>query len=284
MRRNRQRVEKRKNEITKWLEENEVWFRTVFRFFGSLLTITISIFVAMIGYQEFKLKNNQAILSQLEIENKERKNQPFFTINQKYDLKKNQYVYSISNTGGEVRYSNLYLEPFVFIAVYSNDNVSVSDAQRVFIRIPGVFQYEESRKEDVLLSFSDKWVDTVLLEEPIHVNDSATILANNYINHLAWKNGTTLEKQWISANIVYHLSASYYDYKNDEKFEEIWYARSSDISNKTVGNNILFIQNLMGKWYSEAVEAEKIYDIDSMNISLEETLEECDKIIAEFLK
>lgn len=278
-------IEKYKNKKTKWLEENEVWFRTVLKFSTALLTITISLFVAKVGYQEYKLKNNQAILSQMEIEKEEREKQPFFTINQKYDSGKNQYIYSILNTGGQVRYSNLHLEPFVFIAIHNNDNADSSDIQRAFIRILGVFQYEDITTDDVLLCFRDKWVDTTLLEEtPIYHNDSATILVNSYLNHLAWKNGTTLEEQWISANIVYHLKASYYDYKNDEKFEEVWYARSNDMSDNTVGNNTLFIQNSMEQWYSEAVDAGNIYDIDSLNISLEETLRECDEIMADFTK
>lgn len=79
------------------------------------------------------------------------------------------------------------------------------------------------------------------------------------------------------------MDVSYYDYKNAEKHEEYWYARSSDISENTSGNNVLYIQNMMQQWYSEVGEKGNVYDIDSMNFSLEETLKKCDETMEYFI-
>lgn len=272
------------NIMSKRMKRNEIGVGAVFKSSATIMTILISLFVAMIGYKEYQLKNNQYILSQMEIEKNEREKQPFFNISRKYDEQKNQYIYSVLNTGGEVRYSNLYLEPYMFVEVNSKEDINIDNVKKAFVRIPGVFQYEDVTTDEVLFEFSDKWIDTNLLgDHSIQINNSTTILVNDYLNHLAWKNGQTLEDEWISANIVYRLQASYYDHKNDEKYEEYWYARSSDMSGNTSGNNILFIQNTMKQWYSEVMENGNVYDIDSMNLSLEETLKKCDETMEYFI-
>ena len=275
-----EKTKKNNSTKTEWLEKNEVWFRTVFKLFATMMTIIISFFVTVIDYQEYQLKKNQALLSRIEIDKSEREKQPFFSISQKYSDEKKQYIYSILNSGGTVRYSDLHLVPYAFIALYDNNDASSERAQKAFVKLPGLFQYENVTMDQELFSFSDRWIDTALIEEiPIQIDNSQTILVNNYLNHLAYENGLLIEDKWISANLVYHLQVSYYDYKNDEKFEDVWYARSSDMSGNTNGNNKLFIQESMQKWYSDAVDLSYVYEVDSMNMSLEETLVECDKIM-----
>lgn len=270
--------------MPKRIKKNEIGVGGIFKLLASIITILISLFATMIGYKEYQLKNNQYILSQMEIEKNEREKQPFFNISREYDEQRKQYIYSVLNTGGEVRYSDLYLEPYMFVVVYSEEDINIDNAKKAFVKIPGVFQYEDVTTDEVLFEFSDKWIDTNLLgDHPIQINDSTTVLVNDYLNHLAWENGQILEGEWISANIVYHLHVSYYDYKNDEKHEEYWYARSSDISENTSGNNVLYIQNMMQQWYSEVGEKGNVYDIDSMNFSLEETLKKCDETMEYFI-
>ena len=95
-----EKTKKNNSTKTEWLEKNEVWFRTVFKLFATMMTIIISFFVTVIGYQEYQLKKNQALLSRIEIDKSEREKQPFFSISQKYSDEKKQYIYSILNSGG----------------------------------------------------------------------------------------------------------------------------------------------------------------------------------------
>ena len=256
--------------MTMWLEKNKIWFATI-------LPLLVSIVVAIAGVASCYSDWKQAQLTALEIENQNREKQPFFAITQEYKQERGQYIYAIKNTGGEVRYSNLNIMPILFVTHYGKDG-SVSN--RAFISLQGLYQYEISDEDD-LIAFSDKWIDTALVGEfPIKINDSNIILLNDYLLHLCSKRNSYEKEEYVTGNLMYWINVSYYDYKNEEKYENIWCARSSDLSEITEGNNTLFIQPSLEEWY---FEEENHFSVDSMNLSLEEAVKKCEVYIDELL-
>lgn len=85
----------KQSEATKFLERNKIWFTAVIPTF-------ISIGVAGAGIASCQADFKQIELTNLEIEEKNMEKQPFFSIRQDFNEQRNQYIYKIVNTGGEV--------------------------------------------------------------------------------------------------------------------------------------------------------------------------------------
>lgn len=259
-----------KGKIVMWFEKNKIWFATI-------LPLVVSIVVAVAGVASSYSDYKQAQLTAMEIENQNREKQPFFAITQEYKQESGQYIYTIKNTGGEVRYSNLNIMPILCVTHYGKDG-SVSN--EAFISLPGLYQYEITDEDD-LIAFSDEWIDTTLVGElPIRINDSNIILVNDYLMHLCSKNNSYEKEEYVTGSLIYWINVSYYDYRNEEKYENIWCGRSGDLSGMTEGNNTLFIQPSLEKWY---FEEENHLSVDSMNLSLEDIVTECEVYIDELL-
>ena len=261
---------KEKNRMTKWLERNIVWFAT-------LLPLCVSIVIAVAAIASCRVDMKQAQLAAIEIEKQNKEKQPFFSIKQEYDTDKEQYIYSVYNTGGEVRYSNLYVMPFLYLS----DSRKGDDMKCELISLPGFYQYEQP-KGDEILAFSDRWVNTDLIKENMEViYDSKFILADNYLIQMCSEINYDMDSN-IFGRLVYKIQISYYDYKNQPIYDEIWCGRSSDISGKTEGNNFLFIDNTLKEKYRDGDIMKSEVEIDSLNISTEETMAKCRKCLEDF--
>lgn len=244
----------------------------------------VSIVVAVAGVVSCLADIKQAKLTELEIQNKNREKQPFFSIHQEYIQERKQYIYRVYNTGGEVRYSNLQIMPILFITQYAEDG---SVKNKASIDLPGLYQYEilDASDSNELISFSDKWVDTTLIcDNPISVNKSTTILLNDYLMHICAKNNSVEKEEYVTSSLGYWINVSYYNFQNIEMHENIWCGRSSDLSGRTEGNNVLFIQPSLAEWYKEGREIKKRFYVDSMNLTLEESLKECEECIDELIE
>ena len=116
----------------------------------------------------------------MEIENINEEKQPFFSIEQEYNQERDQYIYTIYNTGGEVRYSDLQIMPILYVKQYGTDREIKNQA---FKDMAGFYEYEIT--DDGLISFSDMWLDIAMLEEySLGNNDSDKILGNDYLTGL----------------------------------------------------------------------------------------------------
>lgn len=73
-----------------------------------------------------------------------------------------------------------------------------------------------------------------------------------------------------------------YDYKNTEIHKTIWYGRSSDFSNYSKGNNILFLQPALEQSYYKDDTIRK--DIDALNIANVECMDQCELVINDLLE
>lgn len=98
--------EKQKSRVTEFLERNKIWFTAV-------IPTLISIGVAGAGIASCQADFKQIELTNIEIEEKNMEKQPFFSIRQDFNKQRNQYIYKIVNTGGEVRYSDIQISPYL---------------------------------------------------------------------------------------------------------------------------------------------------------------------------
>lgn len=247
---------------------------------ATIMTIIISICGVRLGEKEYQLKSNEVRLSQLELEKEERAKQPFFSIDQDYDENKQKYIYYVHNTGGEVRYSNLNVTPLLHILQYSEAGKIVNQE---FITLMGFYQYETKTK-DQLFAFSDKCLDITLIDEvAIKNNNSSVVLGNDCLMNMCGKYNSLDKQGYVMGSIIYRIGISYYDYKNDKQFERIWCGRSGDFSGISNGNNILFIQPELENVYYNMLP-ENNANINSLNLTAEDTVKECDRCIDELFK
>lgn len=146
-------TENGKNRATHFLEINKIWFTTI-------IPLLVSMAVAAAGIASCWADIQQAKLTKMEIENINEEKQPFFSIEQEYNQERDQYIYTIYNTGGEVRYSDLQIMPILYVKQYGTDREIKNQA---FKDLAGFYEYEIT--DDGLISFSDMWLDIAMLEE-----------------------------------------------------------------------------------------------------------------------
>ena len=153
-------ADKRKNRFTLFLERNEIWFKTV-------LSLAVTVAALLVSFASYKTAEYQAQLSAAAVVSQVKEKQPFFSIEHIYDENRQQYIYGIINTGGQVRYSSISIFPYLHI--YQQDNqkkiLSPTDViedvgspyiNQAFIYLPGFYNYESvSVFDDGPIAFSD---------------------------------------------------------------------------------------------------------------------------------
>lgn len=260
------------NGASHFLEINKIWLTTI-------IPLLVSIAVAAAGIASCWADIQQAKLTKMEIENINQEKQPFFSIEQEYNQERDQYIYTIYNTGGEVRYSDLQIMPILYVKQYGTDGEIKNQA---FKGLAGFYEYEIT--DDGLISFSDTWLDIAMLEEySLENNDSDKILGNDYLGLFSRKNSNK-RKEYITSELIYWVQVSYYNYRNEETYENIWLGRASDRSNRTSGNNILFLQPSLEERYYDGNNTRSEAVIDSLNLSGEETAKQCEEYAEELFE
>ena len=280
--------DKRKNKFTLFLERNEIWFKTV-------LSLTVTVAALLVSLASYKTTEYQVKLSAITAEIQENEKQPFFSIEQIYDENKQQYIYGIINTGGQVRYSSISIFPYLRIYQMDNrkkilspmdviGNVSSPYINQAFIYLPVFYNYESvSAFDNCLIAFSDIWLETTRFYGQSSENQKEVLineLANDYFLELACYNNVDGKiSTTMSSEIVYLIEIIYYNHENSIDKSSIWLGRSSDLSQKTSGNNILTLNESFGIYYQEANKNGYTFAVDSLNISMEDVLEECNEYI-----
>lgn len=266
-------TENGKNRATHFLEINKIWFTTI-------IPLLVSMAVAAAGIASCWADIQQAKLTKMEIENINEEKQPFFSIEQEYNQERDQYIYTIYNTGGEVRYSDLQIMPILYVKQYGTDREIKNQA---FKDLAGFYEYEIT--DDGLISFSDMWLDIAMLEEySLGNNDSDKILGNDYLTGLFSRKNSNKRKEYITSELIYWVRVSYYNYRNEETYENIWLGRASDRSKRTSGNNILFLQPSLEERYYDGNNTKSEAVIDSLNLSGEETAKQCEEYAEELFE
>lgn len=204
-------TENGENRASHFLEINKIWFTTI-------IPLLVSIAVAAAGIASCWADIQQAKLTKMEIENINQEKQPFFPIEQEYNQERDQYIYTIYNTGGEVRYSDLQIMPILYVKQYGTDGEIKNQA---FKGLAGFYEYEIT--DDGLISFSDTWLDIAMLEEySLENNDSDKILGNDYLTGLFSRKNSNKRKEYITSELIYWVQVSYYNYRNEETYENIF--------------------------------------------------------------
>lgn len=148
---------------------------------------------------------------------------------------------------------------------------------------PIVIKDEPLSNNDELMAFSDKWVDMNDTNSSYYVEDgNMVVLDNDYLQFLCSRNNTLDRKDSTTGALVYRVFITYYDYKNTEVHKTIWYGRSSDFSNYSKGNNILFLQLALEQDYYKDATIRK--DVDALNIANVECMDQCELVINDLLE
>lgn len=279
--------DKRKNKYTIFLERNEIWFKTV-------LSLTVTVAALLVSFASYKTAEYQTQLSAAATVSQAKEKQPFFSIEHMYDDKRQQYIYGIINTGGQVRYSNISVFPYLHIYQQDNqksilspmdviENVESRYINQAFIYLPGFCNYDPvSFFDNGLIAFSDVWVEITRLcgHSP---NDLEEVLerelADEYFSEVVSSNNNENTPTTMSSEIVYLIEIVYYNYENKVSKESIWLGRSADLFQKTTGNTQLLFNDGLDMYYQEASIKGCTFAVDSMNESIESVLEKCNVYI-----
>ena len=170
--------------------------------------------------------------------------------------------------------------PILYVKQYGTDGEIKNQA---FKGLAGFYEYEIT--DDGLISFRDTWLDIAMLEEySLENNDSDKILGNDYLTGLFSRKNSNKRKEYITSELIYWVQVSYYNYRNEETYENIWLGRASDRSKRTSGNNILFLQSSLEERYYDGNNTRSEAVIDSLNLSGEETAKQCEEYAEELFE
>ena len=248
-----------KSKGTLFLERNEIWFKTV-------LSLAITIAAFCVSFASYRTAEHQAQLSALTQQNQDMEKQPYFIIENLFLEEDNEYTYLVRNTGGDVRYININLQPYLYVERKQN-GVS-KPLSYVFIDLPGLYRLSNIKlDEDTLFAFKD------YIFEDENLSDKS--LANELFLHYSSYDNLEGMNTSMYSQIIYDLQVTYVNYKNESKVDVITFSRSSDINEKTNGNTILSIDR------SETFKKNdsSIYSVDSLNLSRENIHKQCEEII-----
>lgn len=286
--------EKTKHKSTLFLERNEIWFKTVL----SLMATVAALLVSIASYNTAKY---QARLSASVAERENQEKQPFFSIQNIYDEEREQYIYSIVNTGGQIRDISIDISPFFFMSqedksfdLYIPMKNNNEDAQKhinvAFIYLPEFYVYEPADSSDILFSFSDCWLEvpSSCLQtedgEILEVYETEKQLASNYFAHVTSSNNIDELDTIMSSKIVYYVEIFYTNYENDLEKQTFWLSRAADSTGKSSGNVILYKNESIQKDYETALKTGNVQKIDSLNDPVDTVVNQCRDLIFSCLK
>ena len=286
--------EKTKHKSTLFLERNEIWFKTVL----SLMATVAALLVSIASYNTAKY---QARLSASVAERENQEKQPFFTIQNIYDEEREQYIYSIVNTGGQIRDIDIDILPFLFIAQEDkandlyipmvDDNVEVRKYNNVaFIYLPNFFVYEPANSSDILVSFSDCWVDAPssysLTEDGriLNVYKTERQLASSYFSRICSTHNIDELDTIMGSRMVYYVEILYNNYENDLEKHTFWLDRCADKTERTDGNVILYKSYSVQNDYETALKKGNVQKVDSLNDPVEDVVSQCTELAFSYLE
>lgn len=289
--------EKRKNKITAFLERNEIWFKTVL----SVALTTAALFVSMASCNNAQ---SQARLASITAAQDSREKNPFFSIEQYYDKEREQYIYGIVNTGGQIRQCRVVVNPYLVITQENRTEKNVSSSplderhadqklNTAYIYLPEFYTAEDpSIFVNGVLAFSDIWMDSTVSHDFSEIGVISgdefqePELADRYFSDLVSCNNVDDLPTRMHSHIEYYVEIYYYNYENTSQKETLWLSRGADAVGKAAGatgNQFLYYSKLYGEpqQYTDAKMSNHTYIIDSLNLPLNDIASECKEIIAE---
>lgn len=197
--------------------------------------------------------------------------EPYFSIENVYSDDEQEYTYIVRNTGGEIRYVNIYICPYLFVEKINEEYKTLDCA---FIELLGLYRNSNIRlNDDVIFAFKDYMFNDI--------NNGKDILANDLFQYYSSLDNLEGMNTSIRSELFYNLQISYVNYKNEYKVDVVTLSRSSDISGKTNGNNLLNI-DMSGRYSLNSNS--NIFRVDSLNIDDIEIVKQCKEIIENLRK
>ena len=267
---------------TLFLERNQIWFKTILSVMATVATICVSC-------ASNQIAQYQATLTAQTVSANDSEKQPFFDVVHDYDKERGQYIYRIVNNGGEIRRLNVTITPWIEIEreeriIDDTSGVAVSrhEKRTSVIDVPGFLSYEYTESEKEVLAFCDLRLEDVNTQYIKCYKDySFSGLADTYFRDIAsWYNSVE-DGKWFNACINYYVQIECVNYKNEEVLEEFCLIRVSDITGETEGNTRLRITD-SGADYEQKKSNWII--VNSLDLSVDETLGACERIIDDFVK
>ena len=252
-------IPKKKLTATEFLEKYKIWFNTV-------LSFALTFAAVMISIASYNVAKYQAQLNERSINNLDLEKQPYFSIENKYIEDEGEYTYIVKNTGGDVRYINMHLTPYLYIERVRSEQYE--PLNYAFIELPGLYRNSEMKSDDILFAFKDYTFFDKMFERDI----LADYLFDFYTS---WFNIGGMDTS-MHSQIFYSLQISYVNYKNEYKVEIITFSRGADTSGKTKGNTILRVD--MSERFLISNMSKK-YNIDSYNLTDDEIMKQCKELI-----
>lgn len=275
-----------KHKFTLFLERNEIWFKTV-------LSLSVTIAALGVSFASYRIAKYQAQLSAAIAESQVQEKQPYFSVQNYYDKDKEQYIYILTNTGGQLRYNSVSVFPFLHITQQSAHWTITSPFDRLneesskylnhaFIYLPDFYQNEpEFVSDDGLFAFSDIWLE-IPAKYAVKKNGSYVFdekienqLADDYFRYLVSENNVDEISTSMNSEIVYYVEIWYSNYENKTYKETFWLGRSADSTYDIEGNVVLFQYDNIEAYYREAESNGYVFEIDSLNNSKEDVVKEC---------
>ena len=284
--------EVRKHKYTLFLERNEIWFKTI-------LSLAVTVAALGVSIASYSVASYQAKLSASVAESQKQEKQPYFSVENYYDSEKEQYIYGIVNTGGEIRDCSITVFPFLHIyqqptygeieiisPLERDDNLKDEYLNHSFIYLPHFYHIEsQDNFENGLFSFSDVYLEVSekypVMKNGKYVSDGreGQQLTDSYFRDLVSKYNVDKVAAHMNSQIVYYVEILYGNYENELKKEIMWLGRSSDLVHDIIGNVVLLENDSLIEYYDKAKENECILTIDSLNKPVEDVLRECEEYI-----
>lgn len=238
--------------ITEFLEKYKIWFTT-------LLSFALTCSALMVSIASYNINKYQTHINEQTMINTDLERQPYFSIENVYSDDEQEYTYIVRNTGGEIRYVNIYICPYLFVEKINEEYKTLDCA---FIELLGLYRNSNIRlNDDVIFAFKDYMFNDI--------NNGKDILANDLFQYYSSLDNLEGMNTSIRSELFYNLQISYVNYKNEYKVDVVTLSRSSDISGKTNGNNLLNI-DMSGRY--------------SLNIDDIEIVKQCKEIIENLRK
>lgn len=253
-------IPKNKLTATEFLEKHKIWFNTV-------LSFALTLAAVMVSVASYNITKYQVRLYEQSINNLDSEKQSYFAIENHYIEEEGEYTYIVKNTGGDVRYTYIYLCPYLYIERTRNGQYD-EPLHYAFIELPGLYRNSELQSGDILFAFKDYIFFDDKFEESVLADDLFEF-------YTSWDNHEGMDTS-MHSEIIYNLQISYVNYKNEYKVEMVTFSRSSDLSEKTEGNTILNI-DMSERFFINSTTQK--YNIDSFNLTDKEIMKQCEELI-----
>lgn len=213
--------DKPKCKFAKFLERNEIFFKTI-------VSVLLSVAALFVSVASCSNSRSQAQLAAVNAAKDSREKNPFFSIEQYYDKEREQYIYGIVNTGGQIRQCRVLVHPYLVITQYEYQEQHVSSSplddpninqnlNTAYVYLPEFYTAEDPDTfENGVLAFTDIWMDNTVSHNFPQINGKCQEefqepeLADQYFCHLASSNSIDELSTRMRSSIEYYIEIYYY--------------------------------------------------------------------------